>query len=304
MRKTYNFLKSILETIPEQVVVLSHTGDILFVNASWNSFGQNNACRLDGNWEGVNYLAECDKAATTGDPFGTHAAIGIRSVIAATLDEFYLEYPCHSPVEERWFLMRVTPISLRGDRCVVISHLNITERKIAEERVLALSRIDGLTNIPNRRYFDEFFNQEWNRCQRLGQPISLAIIDLDHFKLLNDTYGHPTGDECLKTMGKLLARFCNRPSDLHARFGGEEFAIVYGNTSLAQARVMIEKMFAAIGSLNIPNSQSPTLATLTASVGLTSMVPSQANRESDLVDKCDALLYRAKANGRNQIKSG
>ena len=303
MRKTYNFLKSILETIPEQIVVLGQAGEILFVNESWNSFGQHNDCMVNGDWEGVNYLAECDKAATTGDEFSTHAARGIRSVIAATLDEFYFEYSCHSPLEKRFFLMRVTPMSVQGVGCVVISHLNITERKVAEETVLALSRIDGLTDIPNRRYFDEFLNLEWNRCQRLSQPMSLAIIDLDHFKLLNDTYGHPTGDECLKTIGKVLGRFCNRPSDLHARFGGEEFAIIYGNTNLAEARVLVQSMLAAIRSLNIPNSQSPTLTTLTASIGLTSMVPSQVNHKSDLIDKCDTLLYQAKANGRNQIKA-
>lgn len=90
--------------------------------------------------------------------------------------------------------MRVTPFTILGDTFFVISHQNITERKMAEEAP-NLSRIDGLTDIPNRRYFNEFLDSEWKRCHRLGMPVSLVIIDLDNFQLLNDTCGHPEGDE-------------------------------------------------------------------------------------------------------------
>lgn len=301
MIETYDFLKSVLDTITEHIVVIDNEGKILFINKSWNSFGQNNACLTNETWDDVNYLKECDKAAAMGDEFGVKAVNGIRSVINADEEEFYFEYPCHSPNEKRWFMMRVTPFSIGGANCFVISHQNITERKLAEDKVLNLSRIDGLTNIPNRRYFDEFLDNEWKRCHRLCKPITLAIIDLDYFKLLNDTYGHQIGDECLKLVGRTLTEFVNRPSDLCARYGGEEFAIVYGDTNLDQAKILISKLLNEIRSLNIPNENSPTLPTLTASIGLATMYPNKENNEGELIRKSDELLYLAKENGRNKM---
>tara|TARA_R110002072_G_scaffold119555_3_gene252450 strand:+ start:8995 stop:9909 length:915 start_codon:yes stop_codon:yes gene_type:complete len=301
MLESYDFLKLVLDTITEHIVVIDNEGDILFVNKSWSTFAQNNECLIDERWNGVNYLRECDKAASMGDVFGAKAASGIRSVIKSDAEEFYCEYPCHSPDQKRWFMMRVTSFTIQGVNCFVISHQNITERKLAEEEVINLSRIDGLTGIPNRRYFNEFLNREWNRCRRLGMPISLAIIDLDHFKLLNDTYGHQTGDACLKAVGGILKGFGIRPGDICARYGGEEFVIVYGNTSLDKAQILVSKLLDEIRLLNIPNEKSPTLPALTASIGLTTMYPSEENSESDLIKKSDESLYLAKENGRNQI---
>lgn len=301
MIELYDFLKSVLDTITEHLVVIDDEGSILFVNKSWSSFGQSNSCLIETTWKGINYLEECDKAAAMGDNFGIKAANGIRSVIEADEKIFYLEYPCHSPDEKRWFMMRVTHFSIEGDNCFVISHQNITERKLAEEKVLNLSRTDGLTNIPNRRYFNEFIDKEWKRCHRLGLPITLAIIDLDYFKLLNDTYGHQAGDECLKSVGRVLKKFVNRPSDLCARYGGEEFSIVYGGTTLNQAKILISNLLNEIRSLNIPNEKSPTLPTLTASIGLATMYPNEESSESDLIKKSDELLYSAKESGRNKM---
>lgn len=132
-------------------------------------------------------------------------------------------------------------------------------------------------------------------------PISLAIVDLDHFKLLNDTYGHQAGDSCLKSIGQVLKSFATRPSDLCARYGGEEFAIVYGNTSLDKAQVLLSKLLDEILSLNIPNKKAPTLPILTASIGLSTMHPNKENNENDLIKEADELLYSAKNNGRNQV---
>jgi diguanylate cyclase (GGDEF)-like protein len=301
MIESYNFLKAVLDTVTEHIVVIDETGEIVFVNKTWVSFGQNNDCVIDENWGGVNYLSECDKAGIMGDDFGVKVASGIRSVIRGHQDKFHFEYPCHSPNEKRWFMMRVTPFTIQTNSCFVISHQNITERKLAEEDVLNLSRIDGLTDIPNRRYFDEFLDSEWKRCHRLGMPISLALIDLDHFKLLNDTYGHQAGDACLKSIGSLLKEFDKRPGDMCARYGGEEFAIVYGNTDLEQANCLVDKLLNEIRSLKIPNQNSLALPILTASVGLATMYPNDKNSGSDLIKKSDDLLYSAKASGRNRI---
>ena len=301
MNESYAFLRSILDTVTDHIVAIDKKGNILFVNNTWKSFGKDNSCLMAESWDGVNYLNECDKAAKMGDDFGIQAAKGIRSVISKETEDFYFEYPCNSPDEKRWFMMRVTPFTLENIDYFVISHQNITERKLAEEKLLDLSRLDGLTGIANRRYFDNFLEEEWRRCHRLGLPISLAIIDLDYFKLLNDHYGHQTGDECLKAVAKSLKQFVRRPSDLCARYGGEEFSLVFGNTGTDQAKVLINKALEEIRLLNIPNEESPTHPTLTASIGLTSMLPDEKSNEHELLKRADDLLYDAKRNGRNQV---
>jgi len=301
MIESYSFLKSVLDTITDHIVVIDNLGEILFVNKTWSLFALDNACSNDKTWNGVNYLEECDKAAGMGDDFGLKSAIGIRSVIDGQEKEFYFEYPCHSADQKRWFIMRVVPFSIQQRYCFVISHQNISERKLAEEEILKLSRTDGLTDIPNRRYFNEFLENEWKRCQRLGTSISLVLIDLDHFKLINDTYGHQKGDDCLQLVAKLLKNYCARPSDLCARYGGEEFALVYGSTSLEHAKILIEKLLNDIRALNIVNKKSPTFPTLTASIGLACMYPVQGNDKSHLIKEADKLLYLAKGNGRNRM---
>ena len=282
MDDSYKFLSLVLDAITENIVVIDDAGEIKFVNKTWSEFGDNNACMIGDSWKGVNYIDECDKAAAMGDEFGAQAGEGIRRVIAHEQENFYFEYPCHSPDEKRWFMMRVTPFQSENNHYFVISHQNITERKLAEEQVRKLARIDGLTDIANRRTFDDFLHQEWKRCSRLNKPICLAIVDLDHFKLLNDTYGHQCGDECLIKIGELLKEFANRPSDICARYGGEEFALVWGDTSIAQAKKISDQLLKKIANLKIMNSESPTERYLTASIGLAEVVPARGSEESCL----------------------
>lgn len=129
--QSYDFLKSVLDTITEHIVVIDNDGDILFVNNSWRVFGQKNDCVINERWLGINYLKQCDNASEMGDNYGTQAALGIRSVIQGEKENFYFEYPCHSLDDKRWFMMRVTPFTEKGANCFVISHQNITERKLA-----------------------------------------------------------------------------------------------------------------------------------------------------------------------------
>jgi len=303
MQKAYEFLSLVLDSITEHIAVIDGTGDIKFVNKSWSTFGEQNDCLISCDWSGINYIDECDKAAKVGDNFGTQAANGIREVMAKKSECFYFEYPCHSPAEPRWFMMRVTPLQYDEQDYFVISHQNITERKLAEEQVRNLAKIDGLTQIPNRRHFDEFLTNEWKRCIRLDQPITLAIMDLDHFKLLNDTYGHQFGDECLVRIGQLLKSFINRPTDICARYGGEEFVFVLGNTSLSAAKDLLISLLEEVINLDIANINSPTEQYLTASIGLAEAMPLFGSNESELIYKADALLYKAKNNGRNRFES-
>lgn len=294
------FLKLVLDTMPEQVVVINKEGDIVFINKGWQNFGEENDCSC-GAWEKENYLFTCKKAADNGDEIGVRALEGINAVINEQQDDLYLEYPCHSDDEKRWFMMRVVPFKLNTDFYYVITHQNITERKLAEEEVQQLANIDGLTDIFNRGYFDSFLEQEWNRCKRLNMPLSLAIIDLDDFKLLNDTYGHQQGDECLKQVAAILEQYTKRPSDICARFGGEEFALVYGNTSSEQATTVINAIVEQLKQLNICNELSLPSKTLTVSIGLASVVPCSDYTIESMIKEADDLLYKAKATGKNLL---
>jgi diguanylate cyclase (GGDEF)-like protein len=301
MVASYEFLKSVLDSISDHISVIDNQGRILFVNDGWCSFAQKNAVAMPCDWQKLNYLEECDRAALAGDDFGIKAASGIRSVIQAETKNFYLEYPCHSPDQERWFMMQVSTFVLENHCFYVISHKNITERKLAEKAVLNLSRLDGLTNIPNRRYFNEFIESEWKRNCRLNQPLSLAMIDLDHFKFINDDYGHQCGDECLKQVGQVLKNYAKRSSDLCARYGGEEFVLVLGNTPLDQAELLINQLLADIAMLQIENKRSPVSSFLTASIGLLTVFPNKKIDIAACIKTVDNALYFAKKNGRNQV---
>lgn len=303
MHQSYDFLKSIINSVTEHIVVINGEGRIQFVNEAWVVFSRDNNCLVKREeWQGVNYLEVCAESAAGGEDFGEKAAAGIRQVIERERELFAIEYPCHSPQEKRWFMMRVTPFQLDGDTYCAISHENVTERKLAEEQVLNLSRLDGLTNIPNRRSFDEFLASEWNRCQRLKLPLTLAMLDIDHFKLLNDHYGHQAGDECLTKVGEILNQTAKRPGDLFARYGGEEFAFVFGNTTGEQALVPLRKIVDAIDALGIPHEKSPTKPVVTVSIGLATTHPTMQKHARDLIGEADKMLYAAKHNGRNRIE--
>jgi diguanylate cyclase (GGDEF)-like protein/PAS domain S-box-containing protein len=302
MKNSYEFLSLVLDSITEHIAVIDDQGEIQYVNNSWSIFGSNNECAISYDWSGVNYIEECDRASLRGDEYGTKAGSGIRSVIDQNVSNFYFEYPCHSLNEKRWFMMRITPFQVDEKKYFVISHQDVTERKLAENEVKNLASLDGLTDIPNRRAFDEFLSQEWKRCARSNKPISLAIIDIDYFKLLNDTYGHQSGDECLVKIGVLLKKFVNRPSDMCARYGGDEFVLAWGDTSLDQSLELVSELLQKIIDLNIPNCKSPTSDYLTASIGLAELLPNKTNRESELISNADSMLYKAKESGRNKIK--
>lgn len=302
LEQSYNFVKSVLDSVTDHIAVIDSTGCIQLVNASWKNFGKNNSCMMQGSWVGVNYIDECVKGAKKGDDFADRAEKGIRDVIENRLSLFYFEYPCHSPEEERWFMMRVTPFFLEGKRYFVICHQNITERKLAEQEISNLAKIDPLTDIPNRRTFNDFLQNEWKRLARSKGELALAFMDLDHFKLINDTYGHHAGDNCLSRIGSLLKEITNRPGDLCARYGGEEFAIIWSDTNLVQARYLAGVLLEKIAGLHIANEKSPVKKYLTASIGLAAMIPSSGLTEETIVYAADEMLYKAKKNGRDRVE--
>lgn len=174
-------------------------------------------------------------------------------------------------------------------------------RKFCE--AMTLAELDGLTQIPNRRRFNEYLEQQWQRLQIEQLPLALIMADLDFFKPFNDTYGHPAGDICLKRVSLCLSNCLMRSSDLVARYGGEEFAIVLPATDLDGAICVAERVNKAIASLGIPHSGSPISQQVTLSLGVTSLIPSAQLTTSQLILAADRELYRAKQQGRNLIMS-
>ena len=158
--------------------------------------------------------------------------------------------------------------------------------------------IDPLTSGYNRRYFDQRLAVEWSRARRNGTPLSLLMIDVDHFKAYNDYYGHPAGDEALRAVVQALTRHLQRPGDTVARYGGEEFACLLPETDAQGAMLLAQGLVQAVADLALPHAASSTAPVLTVSVGVGSAVPNLDGQASELVEATDAALYRAKREGR------
>lgn len=169
----------------------------------------------------------------------------------------------------------------------------------ANQRLQDLTLEDSLTGIANRRCFNQRFPIEWNRAHRTRTPLSLLLIDIDHFKKLNDTYGHLTGDECLIQVAQTLRTVLNRPGDLLARYGGEEFAVLLPETDGIGARNVAALLQDALaGTEQIPGID----AQVTISIGASTWEPGVGARPDQLLDSADRALYRAKQNGRNRAE--
>lgn len=169
------------------------------------------------------------------------------------------------------------------------------------ERMQTLSIQDSLTDIANRRQFDEFLSREWQRATRLGEPLSLVLGDLDFFKDYNDVHGHQAGDECLKQVAQLLDQQCRRSSDLAARYGGEEFAIILANTDASAASEITENIRRQVETLAITKIDSTDNNRITMSFGIATIIPRRGDTITSLINYADKALYLAKANGRNCV---
>ena len=163
-----------------------------------------------------------------------------------------------------------------------------------------LTLTDGLTGVSNRRAFDETLDTEWRRCARAQVPMSLILVDIDHFKHFNDAYGHPAGDACLQQAGAALQRSALRPQDLVARYGGEEFAILLPHEDIAGAEAVAKRVLDEIAAMGVAHGHSSTGPLITVSMGVASLTPSERMEPGQLVKNADALLYEAKARGRNR----
>lgn len=178
------------------------------------------------------------------------------------------------------------------------------ELTVAHERLTRMATTDALTGLANRRYFEEFLGECWQRAQAQRRVVSVMIIDVDYFKLYNDRYGHQAGDRCLVSVAQALSRGIRRPGDLVARWGGEEFVIVMMDADVDAVAAAAERVRDAVAALGLVHEASRCLPRVTVSGGRASMRPDAHSHWGQLLQLADDALYRAKAAGRNRIHAG
>jgi two-component system chemotaxis family response regulator WspR len=181
--------------------------------------------------------------------------------------------------------------------------LHESQRKLMETNaeLQRLTNVDGLTGLSNRRYFNEFSAAQWKLAARDQTPLSILMIDVDSFKRYNDTYGHLAGDEVLKGIATAMQKSFIRPTDLTARFGGEEFVVVLPATPPASLPALGEKLRRNVEDLRIPHSASTAGEFVTISIGGATRIPQMADPFLSLMETADAALYEAKESGKNRV---
>ena len=163
-----------------------------------------------------------------------------------------------------------------------------------------LSMLDGLTGIPNRRHFDEILEEELEKVKTTEAPLSLVLIDIDHFKLYNDSYGHQGGDDCLIQVASTIANQCKNPDDIAARYGGEEFVMVLPATEEKNAYAVADRARKAIEELCIEHNSSDTSDCVSISLGIATTTTKNRMDGKELIEEADKALYKAKEEGRNR----
>jgi diguanylate cyclase (GGDEF)-like protein len=192
-------------------------------------------------------------------------------------------------------------LAAHRDRLAELVDEQTAELRNANAQLKELSRSDPLTGLANRRHFDDVKDTEFRRAQRLGQPLSVLVCDVDYFKRYNDTYGHAQGDDCLRLVAETLKQTFARAGELAARIGGEEFAVLLPGADAAHARGAAERLREALVAQAIPHAGSQVAPHVTLSVGVAQFDPNTMDRFETLLHQADTALYRAKGLGRNQV---
>lgn len=203
------------------------------------------------------------------------------------------------PFQPQELLARVqVQLELHSSR-IEMRRLNQELQRVNDE-LRMLSNTDGLLRIANRRHFDETLERDLQRAIRNREHLSMLLIDVDHFKRFNDRYGHLEGDECLKKVASLIRTTVRRGSDLVARYGGEELAVILPEADIDKASLVAEKIHGSLREENIPHESSPVAPCVTVSIGAASILPDPGSLAESLVQATDRALYAAKEGGRNR----
>jgi len=210
-----------------------------------------------------------------------------------------------SATPRNWQPFEVNLLQQLASQVAIAIHQSVLYQQLqaANEELQRLATLDGLTQIANRRRFDEYLETEWHRLKREKVPLSLILFDVDFFKPYNDTYGHLAGDNCLQKVANTLLNIIKRPADLIARYGGEEFAVILPNTEIKGAIHLAQGIRQAVRNLAIPHAQSSVSNHVTVSLGVVSIVPNNQMSPQDLINQADKALYIAKQEGRDRVRA-
>ena len=286
------FQQAVFDSISAQMVILDQAGIIVQTNAAWQSYASELAC---GASVGKPYLEVLANFIEQDQTTCQTVAAGLAAVVAGDLPDFHVPEPVQSLCKRRWFSIRITPVHDAAQRTVVM-HEDVSVLKRAELASVALANVDALTGAFSRQHFMSLAEQELARTQRYDLPLVVLMLDLDHFKQVNDTYGHHMGDAVLQSFVKTVKSVL-RESDLMGRIGGEEFAVLLPNTTQDGGLALANRIISEV-RLNLVEEGGKRVA-YTVSIGAGSR--SAHASFSDLLAECDAALYRAKNGGRNQV---
>lgn len=282
--------EAVLNSLRDQICLIDTSGNLCFTNKAWDRFVIDNGGTLTCCGIGTNYLQQ-----SKNEP---EVVQGLKAIIAGEIDCFNFEYPCHTPSKKRWFLMQATPLQPTEEtvKGVVIRHVDITKQKLLELQLKEYAERDSLTSLYNRRYFEEQLKQEMSQALQQFTYLSLLYIDVDNFKEINDTYGHPAGDQVLKQLALQIVDVI-RSSDTAARIGGDEFAILLPNTDKTALELLANRLSREIQQMEILDLGRQ--IDVTVSIGGKSFINEfPPNSMAEWVDKA---LYLAKDKGKNQV---
>ena len=201
------------------------------------------------------------------------------------------------------YRLRLTRAEAREAELLRLVEERTKQLRQANDHLQTLSYTDALTNIANRRHLEEILEVEWRRARRVKTPISLLMIDIDHFKVYNDTFGHRAGDACLTRVAAVLDQSAQRAGDLVARYGGDEFAAILAGTDITGATEVAERLRAAVEGLAIELGGDEGSRLVTVSIGIAAAVPGDVASPEMLLSAADTALYDAKGAGRNHIRT-
>ncbi|TWI54501.1 sensor domain-containing diguanylate cyclase [Halalkalibacter nanhaiisediminis] len=300
--------KKILETVPNGIVMLDLMGKIIFANERAERilrFNKEDILMKEYNspqWKNK----RIDGSSFPDEELPFSIVVKTKKPVNNVVHTMKGQNGTHVIIS-----VNATPISdEHGElNSVLYSISDITSQKMAEQQLLEAnllfrkqSQIDGLTGVANRRYFNDYFEDTWDQGTVDQTPISLILFDLDHFKLFNDTYGHQSGDDCLREVTVAVDKIVKKEGHLLARYGGEEFAIILSNTHSQQAQQMANDIKKTVEELQIEHAASEMCQFVTISVGVATVSPHAEQSIDSLICKADQALYQAKSKGRNVVQ--
>lgn len=292
------FQQAVFDSLSAQIAVLDRHGTILQTNAAWRKYAVDNRDADAPSFIGGNYLEILDFVTGKDQETVVAASAGIASVVSGEVFNFQLQHPFFALLDKRWFIMKVTPVHDVEER-VVVSHEDVTKLKEAELANFRLANADALTGALSRRNFLNSAEQELDRSTRYELPLMVLMLDLDHFKLINDHYGHAAGDAVLQGFVQTVTGVL-RESDLIGRIGGEEFAVLLPNTTLEGGRALAQRIIESVRTSSVEVDGQRVPYTVSIGVGCLSSETSFAA----LLGLADTALYRAKNGGRDRLEVG